>query len=150
MFSAIANHYKITQFNSLFIFDSFNFNFLRREVELINVSDHWMIGLDVHQNEWRHNVYVCSIKCACCRAGIYVEFILMFVRLKLVSVPRYQDVNVKLSLNESECFWISVWNYLMAMTETDSELSDSHDFLLWICEILEWEENGEIQLMSQR
>lgn len=121
--------------NSLFILNSFNFNFLRCEVELINVCND-SCGLNVHQDKWRNDVDVSRVKGSRCWAGIYVEFIFMLVRFEFVRVACYQNIHVELSLNERKCFCISVWNYLMPMTETDSKLANSDDFLFWVWDVL--------------
>ena len=56
----------------------------------------------------------------------------MFKRFKLVSVARDQNINIKLALDHCQTVCISPWDYLVSVTETNSELSNAHHLLLRI------------------
>ena len=73
----------------------------------------------------------------CGWAGVDVELSLMFIGLELVGVSRDEDVNVQLPLKHSQALHLAPGYHLVAMTQTDAELADSHHFLLRIVHVLQ-------------
>lgn len=125
-------------------FYSLDFHFVA--YQLIHIRDHDRT-LNIHQHKRGNNEWIESIVGTSCRSGIYVEFILMFVRLEFMSVSRYQNVHIQLSLNQSQCFRITPRYHLMAMWKSNSKLSDCHHLLLWVTQILQFNRKS---LISKR
>jgi len=69
-------------------------------------------------------------------ARVNVELVLMLKGIKPMCVPRDEDVNIELSLNHGKTFSVTPWHHLMSMTQTNTKVSNRHDLLLWVIEIL--------------
>ncbi len=60
----------------------------------------------------------------------------MFERLKLVCVSRDEYVNIELSLQDRQALHVSPGHHLVAMAQTNAELTHGDNFLLGVVQIL--------------
>ena len=69
-------------------------------------------------------------------AGVYVELVLVFKRIKPMCVSGDENVNIQLSLDHRKTLCVSPWNNLMPMTQTNAEVTNCYHLLLWVVQIL--------------
>lgn len=60
----------------------------------------------------------------------------MLIGFKLVAVAGDQDVDVQLALDQRQSQWISPWNDLMSVTQSDPELTHGHHFLFRVRDVV--------------
>lgn len=69
---------------------------------------------------------------SCGRTRVDVELVFVLECLKLVRVPRDEDVDVQLSLEQGQTGHVTPGDHLVAVDETDLKLPDCHYLLLWV------------------
>lgn len=69
---------------------------------------------------------------SCGRTRVDVELVFVLKRLKLVSVPRDEDVDIQLSLEQRQTGHVAPGDHLVAVDETDFKLPNCHYLLLWV------------------
>lgn len=70
------------------------------------------------------------------RTRVDVELVFILEGLKLVRVPRDEDVHVQLSLEQSQAGHVAPRDHLVAVDQADLELAHRDHLLLWVVEVL--------------
>lgn len=89
---------------------------------------------------WKDRNRSLRIKRVICSSGrtrIDVELVLMLKGFKLVCMTSDKDVYVQLPLYDCQALHVTPWHHLMTMAQANAELTNGHNLLLWVIDILE-------------
>lgn len=83
---------------------------------------------------------------SCSWSWVDIEFIFVFKCLEFVCVSWNEDVHIKLPLEQSQAGHVTPGDHLVAVNQPDFELSNSHNFLLWIVQVLKRKKIKQTQI----
>ena len=142
----ISNQFSC-QRSVLFVFNAFHFDLVIDQ--LVDIGDDCR-ALNVHEHKWRDDrsefqtsalafvsrtivnesqILVDGVVSSCSWSRIYEELAVVLVSFKFVSVASDEDVDPELALEGGQRFRVSPRNYLMAVAQTDFELTHCHYLL---------------------
>lgn len=73
---------------------------------------------------------------SCGRTRVDVELVFVLECLELVRVPRDEDVDIQLSLEQRQTGHVAPGDHLVAVDETDLKLAHCHYLLLRVVQVL--------------